>query len=121
MFMDDKEINDFWSGLSRKERNQFLILSSAFRDAVYINNRGSSGKFVEIPHLKKSYNSNIYSYKSPWDSKNKLSFEFSNWYEIGSKNHREFIISSNSGIVSKYREIIQSWSKFFDQYNILGD
>lgn len=116
-----KDVDKFWNKLSTDEKNQFLILSSAFRDAVKVNERGNSGKFVEIPHLKKSYNSNIYTYKSPWDYINKLSFEFSTVYDSKSNQYKKYIIASNFGSISKYKELIQSWSKFFDQYNILGN
>lgn len=116
----DKNIEDFWKSLSKKEKSQFLVLSHSFKDACKYNNKGSSGKFVEIPNLKKSYNSNIYEYKSPWDDKNKLSFEF---LQVFSRSvaDKKYIISSNFGCVTKYKDLVTSWLKFFDNYIIFGD
>ena len=116
-----KNINNFWNSLDSKEKNQFLSLSFAFRDAISLNYRGNSGSFVEIPRIKKSYNSNIYQYDSPWDEKNKLSFEFLEVFSARSKMYKKYIISSNFGQITKYNDLVLSWSKFFDNYIIFGE
>lgn len=114
-----KEVKQFWKSLDIKEKNQFLLLSISFRQSLLKQPIGNAGKFVEIPRIKKTYNSNIFVYESPWCETN-LSFEFITQFDPLMKYHRKYILSSNNGSLTKYNELIDSWCKHFESYKIMN-
>lgn len=111
------EYNQLWNSLELKQKYQFLLISMAFKDAIKLIPKGNAGKFVEIPKIKCSYNSNIYTYISPWCD-NKLVFEFMSCYNK-KENRINMIFSSNNGTLDKYGKMVESWVKFFNTYNIM--
>ncbi len=90
----------------------------AFRKCVEKNSKAFSGKFVEVPILKKKYNSNIFVYKSPW-SEDCLSFEFMSHFDRKTNSVKKFLFPSNGATIRNFNELVDSWNEFVSNYKIM--
>lgn len=115
-----EEIKSFWNSLDNTEKQQFYLLSISYRNALKLNNNKHSGKFIEIPKIKKSYNSNIFVYECPWNDYQNLTFEFINQFKPLKSSYKKHIISSNLGSIKTSQHLIESWVKYINEFEIMN-